>query len=75
MSAPLYLSPLDAVVQHFDHHVDGCDLCLVRGNSLCYEGRYLVDVAHETRVRAQRSRRPISSIFPSARRRPSMAAA
>jgi hypothetical protein len=70
MSANLTLSPVDAVVHHFDVHLDRCDLCLVQGNFLCYEGRSMVEDAAVLRYRAQGSRRPISNVFPAVRRRP-----
>jgi hypothetical protein len=69
------LTPVDVVVRHFDVHVDRCQLCLVQGNYLCYEGRAMIEDAAQLRSRAQRSRRPIFQGFPGARRRPAFPAA
>jgi hypothetical protein len=39
----LVLRPVVLSVHAWDLHVDQCDLCLVDGNDLCFEGQYLHD--------------------------------
>ena len=70
MIAAYAASPVEMLAYHFDVHVDRCDLCLVQGNLLCYEGRAMVEDAAQLRYRAQHSRRPIFHAFPASRRRP-----
>ncbi len=43
MSAALSIEQVDVAIDHFELHVHQCDLCLVRGNSLCNEGRFIAE--------------------------------
>lgn len=59
---------LEARVTAWDAHIDRCDVCLVQGESLCYEGEYLTERVVEARemartLAARANRAPILSLF------------
>ena len=62
MSASLWLDPVNLAVRDWDVHVDRCDLCLARGNDLCYEGQFLADEVSITRARSMEPDRPRSPL-------------
>ncbi|MCI4339960.1 MAG: hypothetical protein L3K06_02110 [Thermoplasmata archaeon] len=43
MSAVLSLEQVDLAIDHFELHVHQCNLCLVQGNRLCTEGRFIAE--------------------------------
>ncbi|MCI4318443.1 MAG: hypothetical protein L3J96_07885 [Thermoplasmata archaeon] len=43
MSANLTLHEVDLAIDQFDLHVHQCSMCLVQGNLLCSEGRYIAE--------------------------------
>jgi hypothetical protein len=61
-------SEIDLIVRDFDLHLARCDLCLVEGSTLCYEGQYLVDEADHARTLQLRAAaaadRPTAPRFP-----------
>jgi hypothetical protein len=48
----LVLQPAVLAVHAWDLHVEDCNVCLVDGNDLCYEGRYLQDEVADRRASA-----------------------
>lgn len=60
MIASLPIQPMDLALNDLELHIHGCAFCLVEGNELCYEGRFLAEDAAIRRQDIQRpTRRPI----------------
>ena len=57
MSAALALQEVDLMIDHFELHVHQCDLCLVYGNRLCNEGRFMAEDVATMRAEIRRPMR------------------
>jgi len=54
MMADLTIGSVELAVDQFELHVHRCDLCLVRGNSLCMEGGFIAEDVATLRAKIER---------------------
>lgn len=76
MNGALMLRQVDFAIDQFDLHVHQCSLCLVYGNLLCTEGRFIAeDVAMLQAAIKRPMRGPVRGLDTLRRRPVSVAAA
>lgn len=57
MIGAIEVSPVSLAIDEFDLHVHLCSFCLVRGNRLCNEGRFIAEDVATLRAAIKRPMR------------------